>query len=226
MLRMGVQNATKGIPFKGSNVLPIQIDFSLENNIIELRELLNEIDNDDPILFSILGNTLANFQDDAGLLKTFSKLMHKNDRFLLEVATTETLNEKAAEAAVEEYAKSQTFKKFVISALLEYTDLHINFRNVCYEGSIEPDNKALSIKILYRNSAKETISIMLPDRETVDFTQGDTIRLLTTRKYTFAGVEKVISDSNLKIISRATSSLGRNPYGFGIDLILLAKESV
>lgn len=226
MLRLGVQNATKGIPLKGSNVLPIQIDFSFKSNIVELRQLLNEIDNNDPILFSLLGNTLANFQDDVELLKTLSKLMRNSDKLLLEVATTEELSEEAAAAAAKEYANAPSFKKFVTSALLEYTDLHIDPENVCYEGSIEPDSKALFVKILYRNLAKETISITLPDRETVDFKSGDTIRLLTTRKYTSTGISKVISDSNLRVIDSSTSLLGgRNQYGFGIDLILLTKES-
>jgi uncharacterized SAM-dependent methyltransferase len=38
MLRLGVRNATKDILLKGSHVLPIQIDFSVESNILELSK--------------------------------------------------------------------------------------------------------------------------------------------------------------------------------------------
>jgi L-histidine N-alpha-methyltransferase len=234
MLRLGVRNATKDILLKGSHVLPIQIDFSVESNIIELRKLLDRVDNGNPILFSLLGNTLANFPDDIGLLQTISKLMQTGDKLLLEVATTEELNEEAAAAAAKEYANASSFKKFVTSTLLQYTNMNINFVNVCFEGSIEPSNfedsidsfnKALFIKVLYRNSSEETISIMLPDWETVEFREGDTIRLLTTRKYSANGLDKIISESKLKKITNSRSLLGsrNNRYGFGINLIVLTK---
>ena len=234
MLRLGVRNATKDILLKGSHVLPIQIDFSVETNIIELRKLLDRVDNGNPILFSLLGNTLANFPDDIELLQTISKLMQTGDKLLLEVATTEELNEEAAAAAAKEYANASSFKKFVTSTLLQYTNMNINFVNVCFEGSIEPSNfedsidscnKALFIKVLYRNLSQETISIMLPDWETVEFKHGDTIRLLTTRKYSANGLDKIISESKFKKINNSRSLLGsrNNRYGFGINLILLTK---
>lgn len=226
MLRLGVQNATKDIPLKGSHVLPIQIDFSIESNVLELRKLLDRIDNDDPILFSLLGNTLANFPDDIELLQTISKLMRTGDKLLLEVATTEELNEEAAAAAAREYANASSFKKFVTSTLLQYTDMNINFANLCFEGSIEPDGKALFIKVLYRNLNGETIFVMLPDWETVEFEHGDTIRLLTTRKYSTQGLNQIIFKSKLRQIKNSRSSYGgrNNKYGFAIDLILLTKE--
>jgi len=229
MLRLGAHEATKNIPLKGNNVLPIQIDFSYDQNIAELRNLLNEIDNDDPMLFSLLGNTLANFEEDAELLRTLSGLMHDGDKFLLEVATTQETSEEAAEAAAKEYENALSFKKFVTSALLEYTDLRIDYSNVFCEGAIELDSKALIIKVIYRNSTGQTILIRLPDWENVEFKPEDTIRLLTTRKYTSSGINKVISDSGLKVINRSSYLLeGRNikkKYGFGMDLILLSKES-
>ena len=76
---------------------------------------------------------------------------------------------------------------------------------------------------------------MLPDREYVEFEPEDTIRLLTTRKYTLAGIEKVISsfneyatDSKLEIVYESDSisqGLGNN-YGFGVALVLLLKRSI
>jgi hypothetical protein len=67
---------------------------------------------------------------------------------------------------------------------------------------------------------------MLPDWEKVEFEQGDTIRLLTTRKYSAEGLEKIILDSKLRKITASRSLIGgrNNKYGFGMDLILLTKE--
>lgn len=226
MLRTGVQKATNDIPLKGSHVLPIQIDFSFQNNINELRNLLDQIDNDFPILFSLLGNTLANFPEDTELLQILSRLMRNGDKLLLEVATTEDLSQQAAEQAAREYANASSFKRFVTSALLQYTDLHIDFDCVQFEGSIEPNGNAIFIKVFYRNSTGKTISVMLPDREHVDFQEGDTIRLLTTRKYTSKGINRILSDCKFRTNSRTSSRLiGRNKHGFGMDLILLSMET-
>lgn len=225
MLRLGVQNATKDIPLKGSHVLPIQIDFSIKSNAIELRKLLDQVDNDDPILFSLLGNTLANFPDDTELLQAISKLMRSGDKLLLEVATTEEVNEEAAEAAAKEYATAVSFKKFVTSTLVQYTNMRIDFENICFEGSIEPSNKSLFIKILYRNKSDKTSYLMLPDWENVEFKQGDTIRLLTTRKYSSEGLNQIISDAKFKKVNNSKDLFtGRNKYSFGIELVLLRKE--
>lgn len=227
MLRLGIQNATKGIPLKGSHVLPIQIDFSLSKNIVEFRKLLEQVDNNDNILFSLLGNTLANFSEDTKLLSIISQLMKNGDKLLIEVATTKTLDRNAVEAAAKEYESSSSFRKFVSSTLLQYTNLPIDdYENIYFESSIEPVDKAIFIKIIYRNLGDD-IFVRLPSWENIRFKKEDTIRLYTTRKYTSSGIDQVISDCKLRTISRSNSLIGRygdNEYGFGIDLILLTKE--
>ncbi|BAZ25447.1 histidine N-alpha-methyltransferase [Kalymmatonema gypsitolerans NIES-4073] len=225
MLRLGVQQATQGAQLKGSHVLPIQIDFSIERNVSELRKLLDRVLNDSPVLFSLLGNTLANFQQDTELLQTLSQLMRREDKLLIEVATTEDLNEEAAQKAAQEYAKTKSFREFVTSALLQNTDLHIDLNSVFFEGSIEAD-KAILIKILYRNLTGNKIQVVLPDRSVMNFEDQDTIRLYLTRKYTSAGIEKIISDSNLALVDSLHISLEpRNRNRFGMNLILLAPHS-
>jgi hypothetical protein len=224
MLRFGVQKATERLQLK-NDVITIQIDFSIERNIVHLRELFDQIPNDNPVLFSLLGNTLANFQQDRELLQLLSKLMRPKDRLLIEVATTEDLNEEAAQTAAKEYAKTRLFKEFVTSALFQNTDLNIDLNSILFQGSIET-NKAILIKVLYPNSTGKKIDVMLPDRSVMNFEPQDTIRLLLTRKYTSDGIKKSISDSNLIIVDRLhTPFEARSQSRFGIDLILLAPES-
>lgn len=225
MLRLGVQQATKVAQFKGSHLLPIQIDFSIERNVNELRKLLDRVANDTPILFSLLGNTLANFQRDTELLQTLSQLMRREDKLLIEVATTEELSQEAAQKAADEYAKTKSFRDFVTSALLQNTDLHIDLNSVFFEAFIEAD-KAILIKILYRNLTGNNIQVTLPDRSVMNFEEQDTIRLLLTRKYTSTGIKKIISDSNLVLVDSLHIKLEpRYKNGFGMNLILLASDS-
>ncbi len=225
MLRLGVQRATRGSQLQGSHVLPIQVDFSIERNVDELRKLLDKVINDSPVLFSLLGNTLANSQRDTELLQSLSKLMRPEDRLLLELATTEDLSEEIAQKAAKEYAKTRSFKEFVTSALLQNTDLHIDLNSVCFEGCIEAD-RGILIKIFYRNLTGNKIEVVLPDRSVMNFEDQDTIRLLLTRKYTFNGIDKTISDSKLVLVDRLHTVLEpRLKNGFGMDLILLASDS-
>ncbi|MEM7727316.1 MAG: L-histidine N(alpha)-methyltransferase [Cyanobacteria bacterium P01_A01_bin.45] len=223
MLRFGVQGVSKGLQIKGSQILPIQIDFSKPEGISDLRKLLDRVLDDKPILFSLLGNTLANFYGDIKVLQTLSKLMHSEDRFLIEVAVTKDLSHQSLQDAATEYNSSKSFKEFVTSSLLQHTDLDIDLNSVFFESSLEKPDKAILLKALYRNITGKSDKVMLLDRSTINFPDRDTIRLLLTRKYTHAGIDKVVSESKLSIIDRINTLL--EPYNsskFGMDLILLA----
>jgi L-histidine Nalpha-methyltransferase len=225
MLRMAIQEVTGIEQLMRRHILPIQIDFSDPRRVENLRKLLDQIVPNHPVLFSLLGNTLANFQDDMRLLKILSRLMRDKDLLLIEVAATKDLDNQTVQAAAAEYARIESFKKFVTSALLQNTDLHIDLGNLMFQSSVE-ENKAVLIKVIYQNSTKETIRVMLPDWSYTDFLSNDTIRLLLTRKYTCTGIEKIISESGLAIIDRKTTSF-ENDYNtkFGMDLLLVNRSS-
>src|SRR5262249_55816300 len=89
--------------------LPPRLGFSAPENVAELRRLLHGMFGDEAILFSLLGNTLANFKNDTELLRMFAgQLLRPQDRFLLEVATTQRLSDILAQEAAEEYERSRT----------------------------------------------------------------------------------------------------------------------
>jgi uncharacterized SAM-dependent methyltransferase len=223
MLRLGVQGVAKGLQLKGSQILPVQVDFSTSKSISDLRKLLDRVVGDTPVLFSLLGNTLGNFEDDAKVLQTLSKLMRSEDKFLIEVASTKDLSNQALQDTVNEYDNSKSFKEFVTSALLQHTDLDIDLNSVFFESSIEKSDKAILLKAVYRNITGKPDKVMLLDRSIINFLEQDTIRLLLTRKYTRSGIDELISESKLSIIDRInTLSESNNRNKFGMDLILLA----
>lgn len=227
MLRIGTQEAIKGTPLERRKILPIQLDFSAKRNIEACRSLLDRIVEEEPILFSLLGNTLANFEQDEALLKTLTQLLRPQDRLLLEVAYTEVLDHEALQEAAEEYSKSRPFREFVISALLQNTDLRVKSKDVSFLGVVEPD-RALRIKALYQNKTDATIEITLPDRTTVDFPPEDTIRLYLSRKYTGNGIKTLIATCGLSLLERERSVFDptRSRFDFGIELMLLAPSKV
>jgi hypothetical protein len=223
---MGIQEAVKGAPIERHKILPIQIDFSVAKNIDECRDLLERILGEKPILFSLLGNTIANFDRDTDLLRTLSKLLRPQDQLLLEVAYTEDLSEEAVQNATEEYSKSRAFREFVTSALLQNTDLHINIEDMSFIRSVEQD-KAICIKAIYRNKSGAPLKITLPDRTEVDFPVEDTIRLYLTRKYTYKGINTLLGDCGLSPLARERSffSSAQNHGSFGMELMLLKASS-
>jgi uncharacterized SAM-dependent methyltransferase len=225
MLRMASQEVSGIEKLKDIHIIPIQIDFSDQRRVKDLRNLIDKFVPNHPVLFSLLGNTLANFQDDVRLLNILSRLMRDKDLLLIEVAATKDLDNQTIQAAAAEYAKIESFKKFVTSALLQNTDLHIDLGNLIFRPSVE-ENKAILIKVIYQNLTKETLRVMLPDWSYTDFLNTDTIRLFLTRKYTSTGIEKMILESGLAIIDRKTSNF-ENGYNtkFGMDLLLVARSS-
>jgi len=222
MLIMGVPEALKGVPIDHQRVLPVQIDFSLQRNVEETRHLLEQIVGDEPLLFSLLGNTLANFEEDSTLLHTIADFLRPQDRLMLEVAYTDTLSVDAVQGAIEEYSRSRAFKEFVTSALLQNTNLCIDSEDISFYGSIDED-KSIQIKVLYQNKASASTRIVLPDRSEIDFPGGDTIRLYLTRKYTGHGIEALLRTCGFQLLTRELSTFSStcSSSRFGMAAMLL-----
>lgn len=97
MLRLGVHTLTRQLKLSRSRILPVQLDFSSQDNVVELRRLLQGLFGEEAVLFSLLGNTMANFEDDTGLLRMLTEqLLRPQDRFVLETATTRQLDDTLA----------------------------------------------------------------------------------------------------------------------------------
>jgi hypothetical protein len=226
MLRLAVRDLVVTRKVLPTNVVALPWDFSSRDDIIALRQLLDGLIGDVPILFSLLGNTLANFDQDAELLRLLAaELVRSHDRLLLEVATTPDLTNELAADAAGEYERSLSFGEFVTSALQRYTDLRIDKDSVTYEGRVEGD-RALLVKMLYRNGTADEILMRLPNRDLVRFPPDDTIRLLLTRKYSESGLKSLISGSGLAVAHSVHADFaGCGRSRFGMDLMLLTPNA-
>lgn len=227
MIRVGVRKvSSENRELEMRRVLPIQLDFSIRKNIKHLRRLLDNITGDEPVLFSLLGNTLANFDGDEELLTRIQRyLIRENDRFLIEVASTNRLDRLASNYARMEYESSDDYKRFVTSAILHNTDLTIDMNNVCVDTSIE-EERALFIKVYYLNRG-EDIQVTLPNRTSMTLQQDDSIRLQVSRKYHDTGIETVVQNSGFEIIKNQNEFFESNTQEFndvfGMNLLLLKK---
>ncbi|WP_432888222.1 L-histidine N(alpha)-methyltransferase [Kribbella sp. CA-245084] len=226
MLRMGTLEPVRGARFPVSQVLPVQLDFSIADNMDELAQMLARLIGNDPILFTLTGNTLANFESDEELLSTLTRVLRPQDRLLLEVASTTRLDQETADAAADEYHQTRAFAEFVTSALRYNTDLKINNDRVKFIGEVE-DEDALLVKILWQNDTDAEIRMELPDHTEVVLPIGDTIRLYTTRKYSTDRLKRLTEACQLTPVEAIQSQFRytRRPNPFGLELLLLAPDA-
>jgi len=225
MLRLAGQAVVRGAKLSRGRILPVQLDFSVPGNLAELRRLLDDLFGLQPVLFSLLGNTLANFDDDTALLRTLAAgLLRPQDRLVLEVATVRRLDPTLAQEAGAEYERSRAFREFVTSALMHYTDLHVDMDSVLVRGSVEGERGVL-VKVLYQNRTGAGIRVTLVDRTEMSFEPGDTIRLAIIRKYLRdTGVCALLADAGVRKLDGTRSDLTGADGGrqFGMDLAVLA----
>ncbi|HEX5741151.1 MAG TPA: L-histidine N(alpha)-methyltransferase [Pilimelia sp.] len=212
MLVLGVDRADHGLPH--GQVLPVQLDFAEPHRVKALRALLADLVGDQPILFGLLGNTVANFDDDTGLLRTVALLLRSQDRLLLEAATTSSLDMSAQAAG--EYANSRHFKEFVTSALWHNTDLTVDTSCVRITGTRDAE-RAIRVEANYHNGTDGTILLTLPNHSQVPFPPGQAIRLFLTRKYTAPGLTGMLDDCQLIRIGDGLIAAG-DP--FTVDLVV------
>jgi uncharacterized SAM-dependent methyltransferase len=221
MLGLGAKETSNVVDRE--NTMPIQLDISNRQNVQELKRLLRHLLGDDPIMFGLLGNTMANFQNDERLLRSLSELLRPQDRFLLEVATTRSV-EGTAQAAADEYVSSRFFREFVTSALLHQTDLTIDMDSVEFHGSVEAGDRALRVEMHYRNKTGENIRMALPNREVITFTAEQSILVYLTRKYTVQGIQQLVDNVNLVKVVTTEELTELHRRVFGVDLLLLSND--
>lgn len=177
-------------------VLPIELDFEEPSGIEALRRLLDGMLGDEPILFSLLGSSLANIDDEARFPQNLTSLLREQDRLALEVATTERLDPIAAKVAADERAGSRLYNEFVTSALGTYTDLSIDMNWLRFTGAVE-EGKALRVEGHYVNCSDQAIMMTLPNRETIPYLPQERIQLLLGRKYLPEGLRRMLVSCGL-----------------------------
>ena len=220
MLRYSMSN-TMGSLRKGQFLAyAIQLDFADRNNLDELKSLVHRCVGTDPVLYSLLGNTIANFVDDTKVLKNIVRLLRPQDQLLLELAYTHKADDETSNRAAEEYRRSDLFKQFATSALLHNTDLPIELDRVQIIPQSDAQGNAIVLKVIYHGK-KGGEEFTLPDRLKVKFPASDTIRIYYTRKYTKDGVRRLFEEAGCHAYSEYCHSSGR----FGMALYMLGSKS-
>jgi hypothetical protein len=181
-------------------VLPVEMDFEDYSAIEALRRLLDDLLGNEPIVFSLLGNSLANIDEPVGFLRRLATLLRPQDLLAMEVAITSRLDQEAARAAAEERYGSRAYNEFATAALGMYTDLTIDNNWLKFVGSVE-DGRALRVEGYYVNRSDALIPLMLPNRETIPFHSGEAIQVLLGRKFTADGLRRMLSACRYKDIA-------------------------
>ncbi|MFI7680704.1 L-histidine N(alpha)-methyltransferase [Actinophytocola sp. NPDC049390] len=218
LLHLAVRGLIGRLDLPTDRVLSLPWDFSLAENAAALRRLLDELFGSTPVLFSLLGNTLAHVDDDTALLRRFASLLRPGDRLLLEVEATTSLDAGLVVDAVGEYEHSAAFGEFVAAGLRAHTDLVVDQDSVELLGDVE-DGRALVVKAAYRNRTGRDVLIGLANRSSVRFAPDDTIRVALSRKYSAEGLSAMLAAAGLTVMADVCTGTG-GP--FGLALLMLA----
>lgn len=225
-----------GDELRRNQILALQVDFEDQERLYELRGILNRLNDKKPTIFSLLGNTLANFDYDTNLLSNLANILLKsNDLLLLEIARVRNIEEESRiqNEANWEYT-SESFKDFAISSLIQATDI------VAYDSWISPDfgietipesskKKAFVISIWYKNIGEKELKIRLLNNKSILFPPRDKIRLYLSRKYTDDGINYMINHSRLERIPLASTvkeEWNAERDNSFIELLLLRKQGL
>jgi len=181
-------------------ILPIEMDFYKHGMLLELRKIIEKIiPNKEKILFSILGNTLANFENDDLLLKDIrNNLMDPNDLLLLELSKLGKVDDDILREIKHEYT-CDAFRQFALSSLLQNTGLHIENQNYYVDITEEKfssgnnnASRSILIECKYKNNDDHIKSFKFLDGREIDFSKDDSIRVYLSRKYTSDGIKKLL----------------------------------
>ncbi|HWU42782.1 MAG TPA: L-histidine N(alpha)-methyltransferase, partial [Bdellovibrio sp.] len=224
MLRLGVGRCFSHLKeMRRSQVLPIQIDFSKSNNVRALFNVVTSVIKDAPVLYSLLGNTLANFDKDENLLKTLTSALRKQDKMLLEVAVTREVSAESAAEAADEYKRSMAFFPFVKSALENYTNLNAKRENIDFLPTCI-DGKAIEIRTVFVNRQDAEIPIQIPTAGCeITLKPSETIRLYLTRKYLTSRIYDLVEAAHCTI-DVILNDLDNSEDRFGLATILISKS--
>jgi uncharacterized SAM-dependent methyltransferase len=216
LLHLAVRGLIRRLNLPTDRIMSLPWDFTLRENLRALRTLLDDLFGPTPIMFSLLGNTIAHFDADTEVLGMITaELLRPRDRLLLEVEATSKLSDRLAVMAADEQALSPAFGEFVTSALRHHTDLDAEPAGVELHGTVEP-SRALRVKTLYR--ADEDFVLTLPNRATVRFAFDDTIRLALSRKYTPEGLATMLDDAGLAVVGDVCTGVD-GPFGLALLML-------
>ncbi|GGM20354.1 L-histidine N(alpha)-methyltransferase [Promicromonospora citrea] len=224
MLRTGSRRAVRDAHFPLDRSLGLQIDLSLDGNLEELQLVLDRLVGDEPILFSLVGNTVANFDDDLSFLSGLARVLRPQDRMLVEFATTEDLTSSAVRAAEAEYRQTRGFVEFVASAVRYNTDLRIDLDQIRFAGAVR--DESILLKVFWQNASGEELRMLIPGSRPIHLPPDDTIRLYTTRKYTTERIDRLVTEAGLRTthVQRERFRHTQRPSPFGLELRLVAHD--
>lgn len=215
LLRNSLSVSMRGIDDQRVAAIPVELDVNSDDGVRGLRTIIDAVRGETPVLVSVLGNTLANFDDDHAVLSRLALLLpDERDRCLLELATTDQVTSQTAALAAVEYQGSPSFIRFAIAALREYTDLDLDAGHVTSSAEISDQ----TIKITTRFVADESRTVEVKNGDRFALARGETIRLYVSRKYTRTALEALVADFEMIGVAQQSSSASSD---FGVAALLV-----
>jgi hypothetical protein len=162
-----------------------------------------------PTLFSLLGNTLANFTDDKQMLGRISTLISTDDYLLLELATATAATTDTAKMATMEYEGSNSFHKFAMATLCDYTNCSSDNGRIVCSGAADDD----LVEMIASFKPNERMTVRFRSGGEFPLGESETIELYRSRKYTDKAQRDLVGGYADVIRPSHTPYPGGDPFG-------------
>lgn len=229
MISEGVCNVLKRHPKIRKSTFPIQIDFSNRADLNKISNAIRQSSGERRTrLVSVLGNTIANFDNDRLVLKNIvDTLLNEGDRIIFELATMNDDNLSLAKTEAEIEYSSVVFKDFAQQSLKhavslsKYSDWD---KRIVALADYKVDLQHMEIEV--RMGISKSTKMYFHSGNQVGGNENPRdIRLYLSRKYTSEGIGKLLSWAGLHLIDQK-SCLYNNDVGFGCAIIIAEKKKM
>jgi L-histidine N-alpha-methyltransferase len=218
ILDVALELILPAIDRKRIEVIPIRMDVTDDDSLQRLKDVLPTLTNGGRSLFSLLGNTLANFADDSEMLEKLSPLVKPHDYLLLELATVTSATSQTAHHAAMEYEGSDTFHKFAMGTLRDYTNCSFDNGRVICRGEVVRD----AVQVITSFAPTTPMRIEFRTGGGFDLQADETIELYRSRKYPVTAQQKLTT--GYTELDRA-ESLYSSRSAFGVATLLLKRNT-
>jgi Histidine-specific methyltransferase, SAM-dependent len=193
--------------------IAIQKDIETFDSMTEIASIAQSLGQQQPILYGFLGNTIANVMKPEDVLNNIVQVMRTDDLLLFEAQIVDPsgLELETLSSTISSVSNEYTniaFRQFVLSALLQNTDLSIERfeRNRCYQVEVSLQawkyGQILQIDCFFENNTGREIDITFATGDTDRLKQQERIFLLRSRKFTQLALQNFVEAMNLQILGQ------------------------
>jgi len=215
MLWQGRQAVRDALENRLDMPVAIQRDIESDSGMAEIALIAHRVDNGEPKLYSLLGNTLSNTDDPFETLCHIKNAMRPEDLLLVEAWCLDdaAMRDTEVRASIRDEYLSHAFRLFALSGLSQNTDLQINFDDDrAFEVEVDevevlPDCRVLAADWYYINYTETRKVAKVLGVNRYHLNPGKQLRIVRSMRFTASSLDRLFLAAGLEKIESQSFAL-------------------